>query len=38
VALQVIERGIDPQRVYALKGGLEAWLAAGYPMASGGTP
>jgi rhodanese-related sulfurtransferase len=38
VALLAINNGIDPQNVYALKGGLSAWQAAGYPMASGATP
>jgi rhodanese-related sulfurtransferase len=35
VALQVIERGKDPEQVYALRGGLAAWYERGYPMASG---
>jgi rhodanese-related sulfurtransferase len=36
VAFYVIGQGKDPARVYALLGGLGAWEAAGYPMASGG--
>ena len=38
MALTVINEGIDPQRVYVLEGGLAAWDAAGYPMASGNQP
>jgi rhodanese-related sulfurtransferase len=38
VALYVINQGIDPRRVYALVGGLAAWDAAGYPLASGDQP
>jgi rhodanese-related sulfurtransferase len=37
VALLVINRGFDPQNVYALQGGLAAWMGAGFPMASGDT-
>jgi rhodanese-related sulfurtransferase len=36
VALQVINRGMDLENVYALLGGLGAWQTAGYPVESGG--
>ena len=32
MALQLVERGIDEARVYALLGGLAAWEGAGYPV------
>jgi len=35
VALNVIRQGADPTQVHALAGGLAAWYAAGYPLASG---
>jgi hypothetical protein len=35
VALNVIKQGVDPEKVYALLGGLAAWQSAGFPMASG---
>jgi len=38
VALIVINQGIDPENVFALKGGFEAWTKAGYPTAAGGGP
>lgn len=38
MALELIKRGIDPQNLYVLKGGLAAWQEAGYPMASGANP
>jgi 3-mercaptopyruvate sulfurtransferase SseA len=38
VALIAILQGVDPERVYALQGGLAAWQAAGYPMSRGEAP
>jgi len=35
VALEVIQRGRNPEDVYAMRGGLAAWIEAGLPTASG---
>jgi len=35
VAFYVIGRGGDPQKVYAMVGGLDAWEEAGYPITKG---
>lgn len=35
MAFYVIKQGRDPQRVYALLGGFEAWEEAGYPLREG---
>ena len=33
-----MQRGRDPQRVYALLGGLDAWAEAGYGVEVGDNP
>jgi 3-mercaptopyruvate sulfurtransferase SseA len=39
VALYVINQGMDPENVYVLLGGFDAWQAAGYATESGtGSP
>ena len=35
MAFYAIEQAADPQNVYALVGGLEAWEEAGYPIREG---
>jgi rhodanese-related sulfurtransferase len=38
VALELVQAGFSVKRVYALEGGMQAWLEAGLPMAGGTTP